>query len=280
MKKTKFSLVLLFSVLLSACSSSFVYNNLDWLLYWYVDDYIELTTEQKALLDERVDSWHAWHRSEELKTYESQLNALRSQLQTAPLDQQQWLNVFDEIQQNVQRLRDKISPELALLAPYLSPSQIDDFLSVWQKKREERLSREAAESKEARLADRQQDLIKQVEDNIGKLTPEQMQIIQRYVQAFTPTFELRMAYQMRLQTMVKDLFADRKSPDFSQRLSSIMIHPEQYKTPQHNVASEHNKILYAKMLAELNHSLTEKQRQSFDDELQDWLQFLAGLVRS
>lgn len=280
MKKTKFSLVLLFSVMLSACSSSFVYNNLDWLLYWYVDDYIELTTEQKALLDERVDSWHAWHRSEELKTYQTQLNALRSQLQTAPLDQQQWLNVFDEVQQNVQRLRDKIAPELAVLAPQLSPSQIDSLLSAWQKKREERQSRAAAESKEARLADRQQDLTEQVEDNIGKLTLEQTQILQRFVPQFIPTFELRMAYQTQLLKRVKDLFADRQSPDFPQQLGSIMSNPEQYKTPQHKAASEQNRILYAQMLAELNRSLTEKQQQSLDDELQDWLTFLKGLMRS
>ncbi|RBO80227.1 DUF6279 family lipoprotein [Marinomonas aquiplantarum] len=280
MKKTKISLVLVFSILLSACSSSFMYNNLDWLLYWYVDDYVELTSEQKSLLDERIDQWHAWHRSVELKIYQTQLNILRSQLQKGPLDQKQWLNVFDEVQQNVQRLRDKISPELAELAPQLSPSQVDGLLSAWQKKREERQSRVMAESKEERLADRQQDLTEQIEDSIGKLTPEQIQIVQRYVPQFMSTFELRMAYQARLQTMVKERFADRKTLDFSQQLSIIMTNPEQYKTPQHKAASAHNKMLYAQMLAELNRSLTEKQQQSLDDELQDWLQFLAGLIRA
>ncbi|AEF56187.1 DUF6279 family lipoprotein [Marinomonas posidonica] len=278
MKKTRFSLVLLLSLLLSACSSSFVYNNLDWLLYWYVDDYIELTAEQKALLDERIDSWHAWHRSVELKTYRTQLNTLRAQLQKGTLDQKQWLQVFNEVQQSVQRLRDKIAPELAVLAPQLSTSQLEDFLSEWQKNREERQSRVAAESKEERLADRQEDLTERVEENIGKLTPEQRQILQRYVPQFMSTFELRMAYQTRLQKTIKDLFVNKNSPQFPQQLSDIITNPEQYKTPQHKAASEHNKALYAQMLADLNTSLTEEQQQTLDNKLQEWLQFLNGLI--
>lgn len=62
MKKTKLLLVIAFSFLLSACSSSFIYNNLDWLLYWYLDDYITLTSEQRSQLDDRVETWQAWHR--------------------------------------------------------------------------------------------------------------------------------------------------------------------------------------------------------------------------
>ena len=98
MKKAKFTLVLLFSFLLSACSSSFVYDNIDWLLYWYVGDYVDLSTSQKAKLDERIASWQDWHRSTELKQYQKQLQNLKVQLSTGPLNQQQWLNEFDETQ--------------------------------------------------------------------------------------------------------------------------------------------------------------------------------------
>ena len=42
-------------LLLGACSgSNFVYNQLDFILPWYVDDYAELNTKQDAYLEEGV----------------------------------------------------------------------------------------------------------------------------------------------------------------------------------------------------------------------------------
>ena len=42
---------------LTGCSSKFAYNNFDWLVYWYVDDYVELTNEQEDLFDVKIDRW-------------------------------------------------------------------------------------------------------------------------------------------------------------------------------------------------------------------------------
>ena len=46
-------------LLLGACSSTtFVYNRLDFILPWYVDDYAELNTQQDAYLDELLAPRH------------------------------------------------------------------------------------------------------------------------------------------------------------------------------------------------------------------------------
>jgi len=42
--------ILVFVVFLSACSSKLAYNNLDWWVYWYLDDYIELKEDRKKSL--------------------------------------------------------------------------------------------------------------------------------------------------------------------------------------------------------------------------------------
>ena len=39
--------------LLAGCAS-FTYNRLDWLIPWYVDGYVDLTGDQRALLRERL----------------------------------------------------------------------------------------------------------------------------------------------------------------------------------------------------------------------------------
>ncbi|BFM48504.1 DUF6279 family lipoprotein [Marinomonas sp. THO17] len=278
MKKTRLPLIIVFSFLLSACSTSFVYNNLDWLLYWYLDDYITLTAEQKSQLDDRVETWQAWHRAVELPKYQQQIDQLRNQLQSGPLDQQAWLLVFDEVQQSAKRLREKIAPELAELAKQLSPAQVEELLTEWQKNTQERIERRTNSSPEERLAERQEERIEEIEDNLGKLTPEQKDIVSSHIKKLKSTFEYRTAYQTRLQGIVKDLFNHPEDENFSSQLSALIIDPNQYKTAEHTALSEQNKIQYAQMMADLNLTLSTKQKQKLDESLADLSQTIQALV--
>ena len=54
-------LVVVFIIFLTSCSSKLAYNNLDWWVYWYLDDYVELNErnysdntpeELKSVLDD------------------------------------------------------------------------------------------------------------------------------------------------------------------------------------------------------------------------------------
>ena len=56
-------------VLLSACSNTFLYNQLDWIVPWYVDDFVDLNRQQRQDLKTQVRELLTWHRGEELATY-------------------------------------------------------------------------------------------------------------------------------------------------------------------------------------------------------------------
>ena len=47
MKLARLFLLSLFVLTLTSCSSTFLYNQLDWLIPWYLDDYVDLTRAQK-----------------------------------------------------------------------------------------------------------------------------------------------------------------------------------------------------------------------------------------
>lgn len=278
MKKAKFPLVLLFSFLLSACSSSFVYNNIDWLLYWYVGDYVDLSSDQKVTLDERITSWQNWHRSTELIKYQTQLKNLRVKLDSGPLNQEQWLNEYDEAQQHLYRFRAKIAPEMAEIAQQLSPEQIAGILSAWKKKRQERQDEFDEQTEEERLSRREERLVESVEDNIGKLDQRQANIVKKYAIQFIPTSNERTAYQTTLQDAVRDIFANRNRPDFKQQLTALISNPDQYKAPQYQKDSEHNKRLYAQMLADLNVTLSQEQKRKLDAQLEEWISLINDLI--
>ena len=56
--------------LISGCSATqFIYNRVDIVIRWYLDDYVSLSRNQQAQFDERLDDLLSWHRQEELPSY-------------------------------------------------------------------------------------------------------------------------------------------------------------------------------------------------------------------
>ena len=66
---------------LGACSSTtFVYNRLDFLVPWYVDDYVDLNQQQKQHLDGLLEPFLVWHRARELPDYLKILDGIEDNL--------------------------------------------------------------------------------------------------------------------------------------------------------------------------------------------------------
>jgi len=278
MKKAKFPIVVLFSFLLSACSSSFVYNNIDWLLYWYVDDYIDLSADQESALDERIASWQSWHRSTELERYQIQLKSLRAKLNSGILTGEQWLSEFDEAQQHLNRFRTKIAPELAGIAQKLSTEQVEGLLTSWHKKVQERQSEFEKRTEKERLTRREKRLTEFVEDNVGKLSQQQNNVIKQYAPTFISISSEQTAYQTRLQDVVRDIFANPDSLEFKQQLTQVIRNPDQFKTSSYQEKLDHNVRLSAHMLAELNRTFTQKQKLKLDAKLEEWINLTEDLI--
>ena len=63
------SLVLALVIVLTGCTSTFVYNRLDTLVAWYLEGLVTLDQRQRADLRQWLDETLDWHRDSELKRY-------------------------------------------------------------------------------------------------------------------------------------------------------------------------------------------------------------------
>jgi hypothetical protein len=59
----------LFICLAAGCGPTFTYNHLDQLIPWYVDGYVDLSRDQRAILRGQLEPLLQWHREEELVHY-------------------------------------------------------------------------------------------------------------------------------------------------------------------------------------------------------------------
>jgi plasmid maintenance system antidote protein VapI len=273
--------ILLFFIqitLLTGCSSKFAYNNIDWLMYWYIDDYVELDKSQKSLLDEHVEQWMRWHRQSELSEYKAQLGILYQQISTGHVSQRQWLDHFELGKRHWARFRDHISPELANLAPKLTDEQVNSLFAELYKQNEERIEKRKKRTSEERLTKNIEDTQDNVKQFIGKLTTVQKAIIVKYSEDFNSSFDLWINYRQRIQKATYELLMnERDEPDFPQRFLDLLSHPERFRDEKFATISQHNNQVYAAMLAELDQSLSAKQKQKALNELQNLIDDITDL---
>lgn len=279
MKNIITGLVLLAALLIGGCSSTFAYNNLDWLIHWYIDDYVDLNSSQKDLLDLKIAEWHRWHRKEELIRYREQIIDIKTRLQQGSITEQELLQEFTKGRAHWERFRDTISPELSVLAMSLTDEQIEELFTALAEKDQKKQKERDEKSPQERIESFQEDLRSDAQDKIGRLSQQQKQLLNEYAIKFESTFDYWLAYRRNIQQAAKALLLERhQRENFSEQLDQLIKHPDQFRSTAYQSAIEGNRLLYAQMLAELNNTLSDKQRRHLLKELDNLIDDINDLI--
>ncbi|MED5235309.1 MAG: DUF6279 family lipoprotein [Pseudomonadota bacterium] len=269
-------LVVVFIIFLTSCSSKLAYNNLDWWVYWYMDDYIELKDEQEEQFDAHLQNWLSWHKKSELTRYKAQLEDIKKQIQNDTLNSSIVYNNLELARSHWERVRDEVSPELAAIAKTLDDEQVVTLFAALEKdnKEEEEERQEALEKSEAeRLKDRIERIQETISERIGDLSKEQKQIVSTYAQQFISTGDAWIKYRRNIQNAARKLFVSRKQNErFEQELVSLMQNPDNYKSDVYKQSSAHNMTVTATLLAEIFSTLSEKQRQTLIENVDELIE--------
>ena len=117
-------LLLIVVMTVAACSSvRFTYNHGDTLLYWWLNAYLDLDSEQSGWVKKDIDNLFSWHRKSQLKDYTELLRNGQRQL-AGTMTQADLLGDFGDIKTRAELLTFKALPELADLARSVRPEQI------------------------------------------------------------------------------------------------------------------------------------------------------------
>lgn len=260
-----------------------MYKNADWLIYWYIDDFVELTNQQEQVVDAKLTSWLAWHKGSELPIYLQHLNELSGDIRT----QQMSLDKIDYHRQKAadhwMRLKTKIIPDLVSMAPLLSQDQVDSMF-----KEIDKINKEGAEEREELLAKtpekRQSESVKRNKRNLkrwlGKLNDEQEQLVENMYGEFHSNAELWSQYRVRYQAQLRAVFNDADRGDgFKAKLNKLLMEPELYRGDVLNQRNSENSNKYKAFLLAADASSTEDQRSHLLDEIAEFVGDLTDLVK-
>jgi hypothetical protein len=127
-----------FMALLSACSTiRFTYNHGDTLLYWWLNAYLDLDSDQSDWVKKDIDDLFQWHRTTQLRDYAGLLTKMQRQLGDGSVTQEELLSDYRDVKARTELLAYKALPELADLAMSIKPDQIAQMEKKFAKNNED-----------------------------------------------------------------------------------------------------------------------------------------------
>ena len=266
-------------ILLQGCSSQFAYNNSDWLSNWYLDDYLDLSTEQNRILKKELESVLVWHRTTQLPAYKTQLITLSKDLASLPISEQAWLAHFNGVTQHWHTARNTLSKRSAQLAPLLNDKQVDYLFRKLHEKNKSRLDEFKALSIQEYRQERFETLEETIEDYLGSITPQQLAAAKHFTDNAIETEQEWFDSKRALQHAMKASFQQDNPEQLTHDLYALMINPDQFKDPRLLNAYTHNRTLLISMLHRISGSLEPKQVKHFKEKIADWIELIESLER-
>jgi hypothetical protein len=262
---------------LSGCSATqFIYNRVDILVRWYLDDYVSLDREQQARFDDRFDLLIEWHRRDELPGYALLLDdALTILDDDVPL--QATRHMADQIEAAAIRLQDQFLALLLSTGEDLSPEQREAFVEVLMAKQEEFEADRLERSDEAYRADLEERFDDQLSRYLGPMTVPQADRITTGVAEMTRLdrfwLEDRRVWIAQLSDIL--LVAEPNWPD---QVLTLIAGRDGALLPAYKEGIDHNGEVILQLSRDILRARTDKQDRKLRGRLVSLRDDLAALA--
>jgi hypothetical protein len=182
---SKRTFVIVLTCLLMGCGLlKIAYNKAPELAIWWLNDYFNLTTEQKTVLNPALQKLHVWHRQTQLPAYQSMLQDTQTILGKEQISAQEVCEKIEVIKQRVRVIQIETIPIIIDTAPLLSEHQMAYFKTNLEKRTEKWKDTWWPESIEAQRKVRQEKAEDFAETVYGDLSDAQLEMLK---QSITPT---------------------------------------------------------------------------------------------
>lgn len=252
-------------VFLTACSSTtFVYNRLDFLLPWYLGDYVELEREQKKQLGSLLDPFLQWHRAEELPQYLQLLQEAESKLD-GPLTAADIESISLSFEAAWLRLESRALEWLMELGEELSDEQIAGFITELRDKQSEYEEKYLTRTDEEYHEEAYENLRDSLQDYMGRLDSEQRELLRASSLELLRSDGVWLTERAAWIDMLERVL--RREPGWQQALREAIASRDDTVSAAYRDTYAHNAgVIYA-TLAEVINSRSEKQDRRLRSEI-------------
>jgi len=261
-------------------NAALAYSNLGPMLTWMVDDYVDIGGQREDWVRVRIDRVLAWHRHEELPRYRALLETMLAK-SARPF-------VVDDIAAHQRELRAAYHRVLAQVLPdtaeFMAGMESGDIEHMERKFAEDN-KRFVKESVSGTPEQRRERRVKRfaghLESWVGRLTPEQHQIIaDRYGELRDVTEEFMGERRYRQSELLELARSRPPRAQLEASLKRLFVETDAWRRPEYAAKlRERDGKLHA-LIADLSATLTAEQRTRLQDRIRRFLGDISTLTAS
>ena len=258
------------ALLMAGCAVRLVYNQLDWLVPWYLDDYIELEGPQEKLFKSRLESYLQWHRREQLPQYADFLEEVAAQAEKG-LTREQIAAIQLRTEELAQAMVDRLQPDMIELFAMASDQQVDQLFKKFEEGNERYRKDYLEASPKEQRKQRAREARKYVERWTGSLNKDQRQLIRDWSRSYElmgpELAETRLAWQREFRRIL-ELRHDR--PAYEAAFRQLLANPTFGRSEALQKKFDRNQQALVALYLELEHSLSTDQRKRMVKKLRSY----------
>jgi hypothetical protein len=253
---------------LAGCSIVSFYRYADWIILWQADHYLDLTSDQRHDLAQRLTPLLARHRQKAIPQYETFLVQSRQRLERGLTDQD-----IDWVYANYDRLRadlfERVIVDSGVVLASVDSSQVRILETALQKDHA-KVARLVQLPAPERLKKRADKIIDWLEDWLGSLSKDQEAQIRQWSRSLPDNQQFWATYQQQRQQELVALLRQPRTPEsVTRELSALLVvYPDQTGPPAYQVAIHQMRTAVKTMALAVDQQVTADQRQHAVTKLQ------------
>ena len=257
-------------LLLTGCGPRLVYPQLDWLIPWYVEDYLSLTDTQQNEFSIRLDAQLAWHCRTQMPEYARFLRAITRDVETSdpPITSDTLAVYYATLRRYVTDLAEQVGPDLARILMTADDAQVAELFGNIDRRNDELRRKYLSPPPTERREQRTDRMISRLERWTGDLGAEQKAAVERWSAAADITGPAWMDNRQRVQARFRELIDRRRQePAFADIFTAMLADPEQLRSADYHRLVIANRAATMELLAHIGNTLTANQRTRLVDNL-------------
>ena len=254
--------LLMFTLALGACSRvGLAYRNLDVIIPWSLGDYVDMNGEQKDWFNERLKEHLSWHCTTQLPGYLDWLDRLQTMVQTNQVTDAGLQERTAEAKQAIAETAREITPSAIELLQGLDDKQVAEMNDAFAKDLRKRQQEYVKPPLAQQIKERGERMEKRLNDWLGPLSDTQKQRVAAWTSALGDQNTQWIANRAHWQQQFSAAVAQRKSPEFPQRIETLLVNRERLWTADYRKAYANTEAQARALFVDLMAESTAQQRE-------------------
>ena len=269
LRRLKFLVVLLtLSLVLAGCNRvGLAYRNLDVIIPWTLNDYLDMNAGQKSWFNDTLKEHLAWHCTTQLPGYLDWLDRLQQMVDNNQVTDAALQARTVEAKQAIAEVAREITPSAIQLLQGLDDRQVKEMSDALAKDLRKRQDEYLKPPLAQQIKERAQRMSKRLDAWIGPLSDSQQNRVTAWSIALGEQNQEWIGNRARWQAQFIAAVQQRHSADFPQKMQQLLVDRESLWTPEYKAAYARTETAARSLIVDLMAESTPQQRMKLTQKI-------------